>query len=539
MSDGILAETARSHDISVCLRHSNMAKISISASLLLVSPDILRLRSTGCLDTLAACDDSSLVDALVMTLLTAAVDGGNIWMVADTAISGVGIEVRDRNYQLKIIPSRDGRALLGFAGDLHHGARLVEEAALLSAGKEAVAFLLESHCQNSSSDFAYGYMDEAGPHLVRVSQGEAQELATLHLGLTDAFNEFQRIRHDAEIRAIPEAVSIFFTGSRATNPVPPGLDSASTSMLRLFAERSERDVGGWPVAYQLTSEGAFLCGYMYSASDPILTRIGPGSLVPHGTAEAGGFGLSVTELGRGDGLVVYWRQLPGGTVFRKTADGYEVLKFDGTPSTFKERVFAATGQPVEIMFNDQPAGPLESITVMRDERGVPSMVLAKHGDAISFSVLNVGTTFRTRAMVNFKGGEEDKPGGMLATDRLSVALNDDKSTATIDLLSEGTPSTRIELQPSELDAALAVLGEARAIMHGQVAVEPPQERGTRELMVLNPAWRTSSELHPSLSGIILRLRHPGFGWLTFHLPPHEAHALGDWLTKNAPPQRTS
>src|SRR5262249_16571206 len=248
--------------------------------------------------------------------------------------------------QLKIIPSRDGRAVVGFAGEPHHAARFAERAAAMPAGDETISFLLNSHLQNSSIDFAYGYVGDSGPHLVRVSQGEAKEVPTLHIGLTDAFEHFQRIRHDAEIDAIPEAVSIFFSGSRATDPVPDGLNRAITSMLRLFAERSERDVGGWPVPYHLTGDGPFLCGYFYSASDPILTRIGPGSIVPHGTAEAGGFGLSVTELGQGHGVVVYWHQQPGGAVYKRTADGYEALKFEGTPSLFKERASGAVGQPV-------------------------------------------------------------------------------------------------------------------------------------------------------------------------------------------------
>jgi hypothetical protein len=468
-----------------------------------------------------------------MTLLVAAVDGKNIWMVADTSITGGELNVRDREYQLKITPSRDGRAVVGFAGEPHHGARFVEQAAAMPAGKETISFLLNSHLQNSSIDFAYGYVDDSGPHLVRVSQGEAKEVPTLHLGITDAFEHFQRIRHDAEIDAIPEAVSIFFTGSRAADPFPDGLNSAIKSMLRLFAERSERDVGGWPVPYHLTGGGAFFCGYAYSASDPILTKIGPGSIVPHGTAEAGGFGLSVTELGQGDGVVVYWRQQPGGAVYRRTADGYETLKFEGTPSLFKERASAAVGQLVEIMFNDQPPAPPASVTVMRDENGMPSMALVRHGDAISFSVLNVGTVFRTRASVSLKGTDQDKPGGLLATDRMTVALNDDKSAATIDLLTDAKPATRIELQASELDAVLAVLGEARAIMRDKVPIHSPEERGAREVMILDPAWRTSPQLHPSLAGIILRLRHLGFGWLTFLLPHHEAQSLGTWLTKNA------
>ena len=360
---------------------------------------------------------------------------------------------------------------MGFAGEALHGARLVQEAALLSVGHDTITFLLNGHRENVSTDFAYGYFDDAGPHLVRISQGEVQEMPTLHLGLTDAFEHFQRIRHDAEINPIPETVSIFFTGSRATEPVPDGLGTAVTSMLRLFAERSERDVGGWPVAYHLNGEGVFLCGYVYSVSDPILTKIGPGSIVPPGTAEAGGFGLSVTELGRGDGVVVYWLQQPGGSVFRRTADGYEVLKFDGSPSQFKERASAALGRPIEIHFNEEPAGPPQSVTVFRDERGAPSMALARHGDALSFSVLNVGTPFRSSASVNLRGTDKDKPGGLLSTDRLTVTLNEDKSAATINMVADMKPATQIELRAGELDAVLAVVGEARAIMRDKVPIE--------------------------------------------------------------------
>ena len=47
-----------------------------------------------------------------MTLLVAAVDGNGVWMVADTAISGTGVEVRDRPTRLKIISSFDERALI-------------------------------------------------------------------------------------------------------------------------------------------------------------------------------------------------------------------------------------------------------------------------------------------------------------------------------------------------------------------------------------------------------------------------------------------
>jgi hypothetical protein len=127
-------------------------------------------------------------------------------------------------------------------------------------------------------------------------------------------------------------------------------------MLRLFAERSERDIGGWPTPYFVTSEGTFFCGYAYAVSDPILTKIGPGSELPHGTAEAGGFGLSVTELGHCEGMIVYWLQKPGGAIFSRTDDGYQKVALDGRPSQFKQPALEAIGRPVDIFFGDQPSG---------------------------------------------------------------------------------------------------------------------------------------------------------------------------------------
>jgi hypothetical protein len=474
-----------------------------------------------------------------MTLLVAAVEGERIWMVSDTAISGVGSVVADREYQLKIVPSLDGGALLGFSGDAYLGVRIIQQGARLPAARATVAFLLDSHHQNPSVDLAYAYMDDAGPHLVRISQGEARELLTFHIGDTDAFEHFQRIRLDAQIHPVPEAVSIFFSGSRDIDPVPEGVNLAITSMLRLIAERSERDVGGWPTAYYINGGEAFFCGYLYATSDPILSRISPGSIVPPGTAEAGGFSISVTGIGQADGVAVYWLQQPGGIVFRRTDAGYEVFKFKGTPMAFKEQAFATLGQQVEVIANDrdQPDKPIESLVVMRDENGRPSMVIGRHGDAVSFSILNVGSVFRSRASVSLRGREEDKVGGAMATDRVTLALSEDKGTATLDLLTNGTPATGIELQAHELGAIVAAMGEARALMRDAVPVTTPEQRSARELVILDPVWRTDPPLHPALSGISLRLRHPGFGWLSFVLPYHEAQKLGRWLQDNAHPPR--
>ena len=168
----------------------------------------------------------------------------------------------------------------------------------------------------------------------------------------------------------------------------------------------ERDVGGWATAYVLTKEGAFLCNYSYAVSDPILTKIGPGSTIPHGTADAGGFGLSVTEFGELQGVVVYWLQQPGGTVFVRGADGYKAHAFRGLPTEFIAEASTALNRKVEILFGDQPSGPARKISILRDENGLPSIALADHGGSLSFSVLNVSTPFKTDAALDLAGGGE-------------------------------------------------------------------------------------------------------------------------------------
>jgi hypothetical protein len=475
-----------------------------------------------------------------MTLLVAAIDGPNVWMAVDAAITGVGTETRQREFALKVIASEDKRSLLGFAGDLHHGSRLVVAASASMEHDDRLRLLSQGQREVPSVNFAYAYIDGAGPHLMRVMDGEVRELPALNLGVSEAFTHFQRIRHDTQIDHAPEAVKSFFVGSKASEPVPPDLSLAITSMLRLFAERSERDVGGWVTPYFLTRGGAFLCGYGYCVSDPILTKIGPGSSVPHGTAEAGGFGLSVTELGNGDGVVVYWMQQPGGMLFLRKSDGYQPIAVEGGPSEFIERASTAAGQKVEIFFSDQPHGPPESIIIMRDENGIPSMAIARQGKAFSLSVLNVATPFRSRAALDLAPVvDPDTAGLQLSSDRLKADLSHDRAALNLGLVTDGQVATEVSLTSSELDLILGALGEKRWMMRDQVAKTPTGVVATgsvtRELMVVDPAWRTDLPVHPTLNGITLRLRHPGFGWLTFLLPWHEAKALGEWLVKNSPP----
>src|SRR6266540_2743878 len=116
-------------------------------------------------------------------------------MVSDTAITGGDIPLRDREYEIKILPSLDGRALIGFAGDQHHGARILRSATESAAGHRTLSVLVAEHLQYPSVDVAYGYVDEHGAHLFRISQGEARQLPAFHIGNSEAFDHFQRIRH--------------------------------------------------------------------------------------------------------------------------------------------------------------------------------------------------------------------------------------------------------------------------------------------------------------------------------------------------------
>ena len=78
---------------------------------------------------------------------------------------------------------------------------------------------------------------------------------------------------------------------------------------------------------------------------------------------------------------------------------------------------------------------------------------------------------------------------------------------------------------TDLDELIARLGEVRAEMTD--AVPERLEPSGRVAAVRDPAWWCQ----PRAQDTALCLRHPGYGWVAFGLPHHEAKALGDWLIK--------
>jgi hypothetical protein len=464
-----------------------------------------------------------------MTLVVAGVSEGTGWIVSDTLITGGPIQIRDREYQIKCLPAQDRRSLIAFSGDAHNGARLMEQAARMSSSQNTIRMLCGAQVDNPKLDFLYMFLEAGTPRLFKLSRGRSYEVAATYIGEKDAFEQFQRIRHRTEIDPTPKTFEHFIFGSKAPNRIPDAVSVATASMIRLFLQRVERDVGGWAVPYVLAPEGVYMCGYAHAVSDPILDKVAPGAVIPHGTAEAGGYGLAVTELQGLGGMVVYHRQIPGGLVLIRDAQGYRTVRIEGDPAEFRAKAFDLLQQPVDIFFGDSPVGFPESITILREEHGQPAAAIARRGRNLSFSVLNVETAFRTKAKFGF--GEQKGP-EPLAVHNLILTLAEDKNQVTLQLLGDGKVVGESTLNADEMDAVIAGLGQFRAALTQQVGPEPDESEGTRELIVVDPAWRTVQSPHAEIDGVVMHLRHAGLGWVAFLLPRHEGRALGKWLTEN-------
>jgi hypothetical protein len=467
----------------------------------------------------------------VMSLLVAAIEDNLIWMVSDTAVTGGTMQLRDREYQPKIEPSNNRMALVGFCGDVHHGTRLLRLACNQDSPATALAILLRGHLQYPETEFAYGYFDQTGPHLVRIADGSAVEALAMHIGIHHAFEELQRIRHSKEIDAAPKALKRLMGGVVGDQRVPDGLGATINSMLSLIPSWVDRDVGGWAIPYLLSNRGAAFFGHVFSVSDPIFDRIAPGSLVPAGTAEAGGFDISVTELDEGDGIVAYWLQREAGLVLLRSATGYDRHNFEGPPTRFKELIKTTLGRTAQLWLGDQAPGPIRCIQHMRDQSGNIAGTFADHGDSISFAVRNVETPFEFKGVMHLGPGAKGNANSDNTRGNLELILSDDARSVEVQTFVSGTISGKAILDAAEMDSLIARLGEIRSRMVDEVPKEIAP--GSKLMMVLDPIWRTETPPHPGLNGLILRLRHPGFGWLVFLSPFHEAAAMGRWLVDSA------
>lgn len=443
-----------------------------------------------------------------MSLIVAGVCKGCVWMISDAAITGGPISLRDRHFLPKIVTS--ATALVGFAGAPEHGLASARKAAEASIS-DAIE-ILRTGSKDSHVEFAYACSDE-DPKLFHIADGVAEQRATMFLGLQEAFEAFQRARHGELNRYAPKAVKRLYC--RANENVPDELHSAIHAMIDVFTSREDHDVGGWAVPYFLTQHGTKFCSYAYSVSDPVLDDLIPGSILGHGTAPGGGSTLSVTEVHQSQGMVVYWLQRPGGTVWLQ-ADGYAQHYFDGDPSAFKKSVKDSLNLDVDLLVGEAEPGALKRIIVLRGEDGNLTETIADYGNALSFAVHSTGKPYISKASFG------DQPLAMPAY------LNVNKvSDSEVELhVNDAT----VNLDAKSLSDLISVLAKLRSEMS---PVVPMEIDGQNTLCQTDPAWRTFPSLHPDLKGLTLNFRHSGYGWITFVMPDYECRNFGEWLLDNA------
>lgn len=92
-----------------------------------------------------------------------------------------------------------------------------------------------------------------------------------------------------------------------------------------------------------------------------------------------------------------------------------------------------------------------------------------------------------------------------------------------------------KLNTLQLDTLIQQLSNAREELRPPVVNDAPL--GVPVKSIVDPRYYT--EPHAETGGTILMLRHPGFGWVTFLLPPEERDRLSGYFTKQAEVQKAA
>ncbi|MDB5842519.1 MAG: hypothetical protein JWQ23_4471 [Herminiimonas sp.] len=83
----------------------------------------------------------------------------------------------------------------------------------------------------------------------------------------------------------------------------------------------------------------------------------------------------------------------------------------------------------------------------------------------------------------------------------------------------------ISLSARELDEQIACLAHLREQLADKVPMDPPQV----EIVAVNPGYAVRIDHLTKAS--LLRLRHAGYGWLNFELPPQDALQMKSMWTE--------
>ncbi|MPZ32412.1 MAG: hypothetical protein GEV13_15670 [Rhodospirillales bacterium] len=272
--------------------------------------------------------------------------------------------------------------------------------------------------------------------------------------------------------------------------------------------------------------------YAYSVSDPIAKLLPAGTEIPYGTAEGGGFGISVSPIDGGEGIAVYWQQSDTGWVYLKEDKGYSRHVIKGAPNEFCVRAKQDLGHNVHVWFGQRtPMGLPESVHYFSDSDGRMRIAAIKSGGSFIFThpELHEGP-YKIERLISLEGAttpmQIDDPTTPM---NLTSMLSADRSTVTIELHEHNRALGHIILDAAALDQVIEKLGELRMQMRDQVATEIPSGIGLPS--IVDPAWRTHMPPHSSIPGPSLALRHPGFGWVSFIFPSTEARAIAEWLMR--------
>jgi len=318
-----------------------------------------------------------------MTLVVAKTDGRTGWIVADAALSGGTLGLRDRAFAIKIRPIGDF-GLAAFAGDQHFGETIIRDLSSSATPEDLLSRASAALVDMPSVDLAVMVQQGWRTKLYKVTHEGVKSRTNVHLGSESAFRTFQTIRNASELSHPPDAMITFVAGMTVPGKIPRDCCVAIRSMFSLFATHDERDVGGWVLPFMLSPEGPALVGYGYSVTDPIMPEIGAGDVIPHGTAPSGGFAFSLSVYGRSGGYVAYWLQLPGGRVFIDGQNGYTEHCFAGSPLEFKAAARARLGEDIDLWFGEHHPTETDALVAFADQDGRARMVAHVSGRNIQF-----------------------------------------------------------------------------------------------------------------------------------------------------------
>lgn len=117
---------------------------------------------------------------------------------------------------------------------------------------------------------------------------------------------------------------------------------------------------------------------------------------------------------------------------------------------------------------------------------------------------------------------------------INVGPDSAREKVVLNVLVDDSNAVSAEFSASETEDLMEKIAFARAALKEEVISElDPMAK--MKFTVMDPAWRTSADIaarDTEAEGILLALRHTGFGWLSFFLPYKEAGALGRWLVEN-------